>query len=93
MDAFTQVMKHMWKKFSGSYRLRRSSARADSDRVQPEVAQTESSGRRISGCEFQTGNLLKKPLLLMDSQIALQKLGQAEFTDGTGEVGCSKKLP
>ena len=39
--------------------------------VQPEVAQTE----EVQAEESQ-GNLLKKPLLLMDSQIALQKLIQ-----------------
>ena len=45
--------------------------------VQPEVAQTEEvqveEPLRMSS---RPGNLLKKPLLLMDSQIALQKLIQ-----------------
>ncbi len=48
--------------------------------VQPEVAQTEEFSRELRQKNLRMssrpGNLLKKPLLLMDSQIALQKLIQ-----------------
>ena len=49
--------------------------------VQPEVAQTEevqvkSLRQKNLRMSSRPGNLLKKPLLLMDSQIALQKLIQ-----------------
>ena len=44
--------------------------------VQPEVAQTEEVQAEESQDEFQTGESAEEALLLMDSQIALQKLIQ-----------------
>ena len=48
------------------------------EEVQPEAAQTEEVQPEQKNLRMSSrpGNLLKKPLLLMDSQIALQKLIQ-----------------
>ena len=68
---------YMWKKFSRKlHRLRRFSQSRLRQRFSRRLHRPRKFRQKNLRMSSRPGNLLKKPLLLMDSQIALQKLIQ-----------------